>query len=111
MIVTLPYPPPELNPNDRSCWQKKMRKAKTYKNDCWISLLPFRAALKGKTQFGVKFCPPNANRRDVDNAVASLKSGLDMLSKATGVDDSKFQITYAMGEVVRYGAVEIEVVG
>jgi crossover junction endodeoxyribonuclease RusA len=104
-MIRLPYPPVELNPNNRSCWQKKARKAKTYKNDCWISLLPFKAALKGKTQFLVTFCPPNNNRRDVDNAVASLKSGIDMLAKAAGVDDSKFQITYAMGESVQYGAV------
>lgn len=109
MTITLPYPPKELNPNNRSCWQKKFRKAKTYKNDCWISLLPFRAALKGKTKFRVTFCAPDNQPRDVDNALAASKAAIDMLSKAVGVDDSMFEITPVMGEPKPpYGAVEVE---
>jgi crossover junction endodeoxyribonuclease RusA len=109
MTISLPYPPAILNPNARpGHWAITARASKTYKNTCWKLLLEHKAHIKGLSMFSITFRPPNANRRDLDNAIASLKSGLDALSAATGIDDSKFQLTFKMGEPLKGGAVEIE---
>jgi crossover junction endodeoxyribonuclease RusA len=39
------------------------------------------------------FYPPDRRHRDMDNMLASCKAGLDGLSDAIGVDDSKWTLT------------------
>jgi crossover junction endodeoxyribonuclease RusA len=109
MTISLPYPPSLLNPNVKAKhWSIKWNAAKTYKQMCTAMLREHKPYIAGLSMFSITFRPPNANRRDLDNAIASLKSGLDALSAATGIDDSKFQLTFKMGEPLKGGAVEIE---
>jgi crossover junction endodeoxyribonuclease RusA len=52
--------------------------------------------------------PPDKRRRDWDNIVASLKSGLDGIADALGVDDSRFRLSIEMiPEVVKGGRVDV----
>lgn len=57
----------------------------------------------------ITFCPPDKRRRDVDNMLASIKSGLDGISDATGVDDSAWHYGIARGDSVKGGAVLVHV--
>lgn len=57
----------------------------------------------------VRFCPPDRKRRDVDNMLASIKSGLDGVADAIGQDDSQWQThTITRGPVEDGGAVYVE---
>jgi crossover junction endodeoxyribonuclease RusA len=52
--------------------------------------------------------PPDKRRRDWDNIVASLKSGLDGISDALGIDDSRFRLGIEMlPEIVKGGRVDV----
>jgi crossover junction endodeoxyribonuclease RusA len=104
-MITLPYPPPELNPNANPHWAKKARTAKKYKTQCHMLFSQHRETLKGQSIFSLVFHPPTAHRRDLDNMVAAMKHGLDALALVAGVDDSKFRLTIAKGEPVKGGSV------
>lgn len=108
MTISLPWPPSQLNPNVRSHWAVKAKFAKQYKHDCIWLLRPHYEAIAGKNTFTFTFCPPDKRRRDDDNIISAFKAGRDGLSYITGVDDSKFVVTYAMGEPVKGGAVIVE---
>lgn len=57
----------------------------------------------------VTFFPPDNRRRDLDNAISSCKGQIDGLSLAFGVDDSKFNLTFAWGgTVMQQGQVKVE---
>jgi crossover junction endodeoxyribonuclease RusA len=105
--ITLPYPPPSLSPNARKHYMAKARAFKAYKNDC-LWALKTEVRLHEGIKWRLVFCPPSKRRRDIDNAIASFKAGIDALSAVTGVDDSKFELTFAWGEVVKGGAVIVE---
>ncbi len=57
----------------------------------------------------ITFQPPNKIARDLDNMLASIKSGLDGIAAAIGVDDSKWTITIQKGQPVKGGAVVVEI--
>ena len=96
MKVELPYPHPDLSPNGRVNHFALARRKKAYRTGCgWLNVT-------------VTFRPPNRHHRDVDNALASIKSGLDALSDALGVDDSQWAIRPVMGEPVKFGRVIVE---
>jgi crossover junction endodeoxyribonuclease RusA len=111
--ITLPYPPAVLNPNSRDHWAKKHRAAKKYKADCTLAILAAgrttQRLLRTKTNFSLTFCRPDKRAFDEDNAMASMKSGLDALSAYIGIDDSQFHYTIQKGEPVKGGAVIVEV--
>jgi crossover junction endodeoxyribonuclease RusA len=48
----------------------------------------------------ITFFPPDKRRRDLDNMLASLKSGLDGVSDVVGIDDSKWTITLSKAATV-----------
>ena len=56
----------------------------------------------------ITFCPPCRRKRDLDNALASIKAGLDGIADVIGVDDSKWSLALAWGEPVTRGRVQIE---
>jgi hypothetical protein len=41
--------------------------------------------------------------------LASIKSGLDGIASAIGVDDSKWEIKISRGDIIKGGAVVVEV--
>jgi len=59
----------------------------------------------------ILFLPPSKRRRDQDNLVASMKSGLDGLAQALGVDDHIFRPKVeGIGAPVPGGAVRIRLI-
>lgn len=106
--VTLPYPPSVLSPNNRSCWQKRARYFKKYKADCLLLLSQVRRDFSGRENYLITFQVPDKRRRDLDNMIASFKAGIDALAAVSGVDDSKFQLTFAKQGAAKGGAVIVE---
>lgn len=108
-MITLPFPPFGLNPNRRTHWAKHARAFKGYKFQCFALLSQYRDELRGMTAFSLEFRPPDARRRDADNLMAASKALIDALAEVTGVDDSKFSFSVAMGSRVDGGAVVVAV--
>ena len=55
----------------------------------------------GPLDLDITFHPPDNRRRDLDNMLASIKSGLDGISDALGVDDSTWTLTIRRGETCK----------
>lgn len=106
-MISLPWPPRELNPNARVHWSVKARAFKAYRLECWATFAAFRSALRGRSAFSFTFHPPSKRRTDLDNCIASIKAGIDALSEITGVDDSEFSFTISKGEPRKGGVVVI----
>lgn len=110
-LIRLDWPPSALSPNARLHWAAKAKVAKKYRRDaCYISqAMGCRALGCDWLDLEITFCPPNNARRDTDNMLAAIKSGLDGISDATGVDDSRWTYSLARGEPVKGGAVLVHV--
>ena len=111
MRVILPWPTSDLSPNVRGHWAVKARAKKTYRTLC-----AWQAKYQGLTRIyaerlhlKITFVPPNRRARDLDNLLASLKSGLDGLCDVLCVDDSKWSIEISKAGDRIGGFVEIEV--
>lgn len=108
ITVSLPWPPSILSPNNRSHWHKKSVARKKYREDCgWIGKTVRPVFDDGEIPICIRFFPPDRRKRDMDNMLASLKSGLDGLSDAWGVDDSRFVLSLSIGPVVKGGSVQV----
>ena len=115
IAVTLPWPPKELSPNARVHWKLKADAAKKYKSDCfwfckagWLNTsYTKRPAFIEGPNLTITFYPPSKRKADVDNMLASFKAGLDAISDFTGIDDSKFQITFSKAEPIKHGMVKV----
>lgn len=111
MIVMLPWPPAALSPNSRAHWAKKAKAVKAYRRDCGYATVGAkgRAGISGPASLSVTFRPPNARPRDMDNLLASIKSGIDGICDALAINDRQFgQITVLRGEPIRGGCVVVE---
>lgn len=116
MQVDLPWPPACLSPNARRHWTVKADAAAKTRRDARIACQAagLRALTWERMHVSITFHAPSRRAYDLDNALARCKSLLDGLADATGVDDSRWAISIARGELVRHGAVAIavsEVVG
>ena len=107
-IVTLPWMPKGLSPNDRMHWRKKAPITKAYKETCWalckeagltlpeVGMHPLYKALgmkmaeSSRYHLWIDFYPPNKAHRDDDNCIASFKAGRDGVALALGIDDNRF---------------------
>jgi crossover junction endodeoxyribonuclease RusA len=111
--VTLPWPPAKLNPNRSKGlhWGKRASTAKRYKRDCgWACVAAgLRPVAFTHAAVSVTFCPPDPQRRDLDNMLASIKAGLDAISAAVAIDDSLFELSLARGAPVAGGAVIVRI--
>ncbi|MEP9321472.1 endodeoxyribonuclease RusA [Pseudomonas sp. LABIM340] len=111
MNVTLPWPPRELNPNARSHWAKKSKRAKSYRFTCM--LLCLQAALRapaGRIGFCIEFVPPDRRQRDDDNMLAAFKAGRDGIADALKVDDHRFITTFSVSpDITPGGAVRVTI--
>lgn len=94
MAFTLPWPPATLSPNVRQHWRKHAAAKKSYRAACaWQAAAQgVRPMPPGKIAVSLRFVPPDRRRRDLDNLIASMKSGLDGLADALGVDDNRFTL-------------------
>lgn len=112
--ITLPWPPRELSPNSRVHWATRARCATRVRQHAYWTARAIAgdASLPdGPIPVALEFRPPNLRRRDWDNLLASMKSGLDGISQALGVDDHRFQLRMEVGEPVQSGVVIVTVGG
>lgn len=108
--LELPWPAKELSPNFRGHWSVVAKAKKAYRLKCKQLGLAGGLHLANKNPSSVKvhliFCQPDRRDRDWDNMLASMKSGLDGLADAMGVDDSKWRPTFDVADdPVKHGKV------
>ena len=111
MTVTLPWPDKALSANARLHWAPKSRATKRARQDAaWLTRAAGSVTLPdGPIAVRVTFHPPTKRRHDRDNLIGRMKAAQDGIADALGVDDARFEPTYAMGEVRRGGAVVVEI--
>lgn len=89
------YPPNALNPNRAGApdWVKAKAK-RIYRRDCYVLTLAskVRPPAEGDIEVRLDLFPPEANRRDDDNAESSFKAGRDGIAQALKVDDARFRV-------------------
>jgi crossover junction endodeoxyribonuclease RusA len=111
VTVRLPWPAPELSPNARSrTFHKKARFAKVARADAgWLTKAAKVPPVpsEGPIALLVTWHPPTRQKIDDDNMVARFKAARDGIADALGVDDNRFQPTYAWGDPVKGGAVVV----
>jgi len=110
-MISLPWPHKDLSPNASIHWAPKAKLTASYRSEC-----AWRARAQGvypvdadRVKMRIVFCPPDARRRDMDNLISCTKALRDGLMDALGVDDSRFVVTYEMGEPIKGGAVQVEI--
>lgn len=92
--VTLPWPPKALSPNARVHHMALAKAKKAYKEACmWQAKADGAKPMTGALHLTITFVPPDRRHRDLDNMLASIKSGLDGLRDVLGVDDSRWSLT------------------
>lgn len=108
--ITLPWPPKDLSPNARVHHQVLARVKKDYKHACgWQAKAQgLKPSAIDALHLNITFYPPCKRRRDLDNMLASIKSGLDGIADVLGVDDSKWSLTIRKAETIG-GFVRVEV--
>ncbi|MFW1893787.1 hypothetical protein, partial [Acinetobacter geminorum] len=86
-------------------WAQKAKAAKSYRWACFA--LSKSANLEapgwGKINLSIVFVPPDRRRRDIDGMLSAIKSGLDGLADALGVDDHRFTLAMGVAEGVGTG--------
>jgi len=108
--VVLPWPPTALSPNTRSHWSALARAKKAYRAACSAQALAqgVRRIKADRLHLSLTFYPPTRRAYDLDNALASVKAGLDGLADVLGVDDSRWSLSIAKAETIG-GYVRVEV--
>jgi crossover junction endodeoxyribonuclease RusA len=97
-MLTLPWFPPDLKPNARVYRLKKALAAKQYRQACYL-LAKGHEPMQGHLK--ITFYPPDRRPRDLDNCLAAIKSGLDGIADAWGINDRLFRpLTIDFGESV-----------
>ena len=111
LSVTFPWPPSALSPNTRQHWTTLAKAKKSYRADCYLTAIVQGAERVGETSLHVslKFIPPTRRKYDLDNLLARMKAGLDGLSDAIGVDDSRWQISMSRSDPSAPGRVIVTV--
>lgn len=102
MLIVLPWPPSILSPNARSHWAARAKYAKEYRRACWVLTLEAKLPVMpdGRVYLALEFVPPDRRHRDRDNMLAAMKSGLDGIADALGVNDSRFDLTLRVADEI-----------
>jgi Holliday junction resolvase len=113
ITLVLPFPDRALSPNSHLHWSRKAKAAKAARQTAnWIAreagIRPNDPDIPAALKVTAIFSPPDNRPRDIDGMLSSLKSALDGIADATGVDDSKWQIAIRKDAPVKGGAVRIE---
>ncbi len=111
--ATLPWPHRDLSPNARVHWARLAKAKALARGQAFFGCRAAGMRPTGATRavLTITFRPPDKRARDLDNMVAAFKAGSDGVADALGVDDARWQVRYAVGDVVKGGAVVVEVVG
>lgn len=111
MTLDMPWPALKgLNPNHRAHWSQVSRAKKSLRA-AWAWEATKQGARKmepGKLFVSITFHKPDRRDRDVDNMLASCKSGLDGLADVLGIDDKYWSLSLNVAEGIG-GFVRIEV--
>jgi crossover junction endodeoxyribonuclease RusA len=109
----IPWPHPDLSPNARVHRMAVSGVRKSYRSHCgWLAVKAHADA--GRPQLGavtvsLAFHAPDKRRRDLDNALASIKAGLDGIADAIGVDDHKWGLAIKFGDPIPGGSVAVTI--
>ena len=110
--IILPWPAPCLWPNSRVDRRKSSGVRSAYRADgakaAWAA--GFRRLPWDRAHLRITFCAPTKTRRDLDNMLAAIKSGLDGVSDAIGIDDSRWELTLRRGAAVKPGEVRVALI-
>ena len=109
--LTLPWPDKVLSPNGRYHWATKAKAAKSYRKLCWALALDahIHVVWEGPIDVYLTFRPPSNRHFDQDGLISRMKSGLDGLSDALKVNDSRFRIKPVMGTPKPPGSVWVSI--
>lgn len=100
--ITMEIPPQALSPNSRGHWRKKANATKLYRQDggiaAWMAIRAMPSAVRThlpwtKVEMQMTFFRKTNGRYDSDNALASMKAGIDSLVDAKLLADDN-QITH-----------------
>ena len=113
IAIVLPWPSRSLHPNSRTHWARKAKAAKAARQTAgWLAkeagIRPGDPDIPQALNVTAIFCPPNNHKHDLDGCLSALKSSLDGIADAIGIDDSKWQIAIRKDAPVKGGAVRIE---
>jgi crossover junction endodeoxyribonuclease RusA len=110
---TLPFPAKALWPNGRAHWAEKARAVKAHREGAWAMARAagvVKADPETRVSIAVTVHPKTRHPIDRDNCVAALKSYLDGISDALGVDDRLFNTpSIAFGEPIKGGLLALTV--
>ena len=107
-MLTFAWPYKELNPNSSAHFQVKAKKKAIYKNDCYYLTKMANIPKADYKEMHIIFYKPNRRYMDLDNMLASMKSGLDGMCEALEMDDRCFKkITIEVAENIG-GMVKID---
>ncbi len=104
LVLRLPWPPRELSPNARPHWRVKHYATSQYRQECYVAIRkavgPSSACPTGQVTAKVVFVVPDRRRRDLDNALASMKAAFDaMVAAGLLVDDDSKHLKLAAPEM------------
>lgn len=112
--ITLPWPDKGLSPNARAHWRKVAKLRAIQRLECFAETrhqIGTPRIREGATFLVLlTFCPADRRKRDRDNLGASMKSALDGVADALGINDSQFvQVAYRVGEPAAEACVRVEI--
>ena len=112
ITIELPWPDKRLSPNARVHWREKAEVAGIARRDgghLTIDAIAtvvewYQSGLPYKVLAHYTFHPPDKRKRDIDNALSSMKNSVDGVCSALGIDDECIKRTVLeWGEVVKPG--------
>lgn len=92
--IILDWPPPGLSPNSRGHWRKGAGIKAKFKLDCARATseqVAWDCVFAPALHMDAFYYPPDRRRYDLDNLHARMKSGLDGMCDALGIDDYRFR--------------------
>jgi crossover junction endodeoxyribonuclease RusA len=90
-MLSFPWYPKELNPNSSCHFHVKAKKKAIYKNECYWLTKMANIPKSDYKELHIIFYKPNKRHMDLDNMLASIKSGLDGMCLALEIDDRCFK--------------------
>ena len=108
-MITLPWPSADLSPNSRCHWSKKAKAAKAARQHAGWATKAAGEVIEGvgSIDLHISFYPPNKRKFDLDGLLSRMKSALDGVADALGVDDNRFTLRIERCAPIKGGEVRI----
>lgn len=104
-VVRLNWPAPELSPNARVDRRSVSRARKSARLEVLSVAKRLAAKVSPNAHITLTFHPPDQRRRDLGNLLASMRSQLDGIAEACGIDNCEWTFTILRGVSVDRGCV------